>query len=109
VANLLGNMCRHSGYFYPALERHGILPPLIERCSDPDKGARWVFRRGTLGKAYDIVVATTQNIYAPCSSYGGCYSEGLLLVAALGLASSASLLTSAASCAAVVSVLNQLL
>jgi hypothetical protein len=42
VANLLGNMCRHSGYFYPALERHGILPPLIERCSDTDKGARWV-------------------------------------------------------------------
>jgi hypothetical protein len=41
VANLLGNMCRHSGYFYPALERHGILPPLIERCSDTDKGARW--------------------------------------------------------------------
>ncbi|KAF8056751.1 hypothetical protein HT031_006249 [Scenedesmus sp. PABB004] len=40
VANLLGNMCRHSGYFYPALERHGILAPLIERCSDPDKGAR---------------------------------------------------------------------
>lgn len=42
VANLLGNMCRHSGYFYPALDRHGILPPLIELCSDSDKGARWV-------------------------------------------------------------------
>ncbi|WIA21240.1 hypothetical protein OEZ85_000481 [Tetradesmus obliquus] len=40
VANLLGNMCRHSGYFYPALDRHGILPPLIELCSDSDKGAR---------------------------------------------------------------------
>ncbi|WIA41543.1 hypothetical protein OEZ86_008912 [Tetradesmus obliquus] len=39
VANLLGNMCRHSGYFYPALDRHGILPPLIELCSDSDKGA----------------------------------------------------------------------
>eukprot|EP00775_Hariotina_reticulata_P001705 gene1705-2051_t len=29
-----------NGYFYPALERHGILLPLIQRCSDPDKGAR---------------------------------------------------------------------
>jgi fused-like protein len=40
VCNLIGNMCRHSGYFYGALERHGVLPPLIERCGDPDKGTR---------------------------------------------------------------------
>lgn len=31
VCNLLGNLCRHSGYFYSALERHGLLTPLIER------------------------------------------------------------------------------
>lgn len=40
VCNLLGNMCRHSAYFYGALERHGLLPPLIERCTDPDKTTR---------------------------------------------------------------------
>lgn len=45
VANLLGNMCRHSGFFYPSLDRYGILPPLIDRCSDPDKGARSVCKQ----------------------------------------------------------------
>ncbi len=28
------------GYFYPALERYQLLPPLIDRCADADKGAR---------------------------------------------------------------------
>lgn len=32
VCNLVGNMCRHSGFFYSALERHGLLVPLIDRC-----------------------------------------------------------------------------
>lgn len=40
VCNLVGNLCRHSSYFYTALERFGVLPLLIERCCDPDKGAR---------------------------------------------------------------------
>ncbi|KAK9823151.1 hypothetical protein WJX72_000639 [[Myrmecia] bisecta] len=40
VCNLLGNMCRHSDYFYSALERHALLPPLIERCQDPDRSTR---------------------------------------------------------------------
>ncbi|GIM09257.1 hypothetical protein Vretimale_13139, partial [Volvox reticuliferus] len=40
VCNLVGNMCRHSAYFYGALERHGLLPPLIDRCADPDKTTR---------------------------------------------------------------------
>lgn len=40
TANLVGNMCRHSGYFYGALHKAGVLPPLIELCSDSDKGAR---------------------------------------------------------------------
>ncbi|KAG2425226.1 hypothetical protein HYH02_015053 [Chlamydomonas schloesseri] len=38
--NLVGNMCRHSAYFYGALERHSLLPPLIDRCADPDKTTR---------------------------------------------------------------------
>lgn len=40
ACNLIGNMCRHSGFFYSALERHGLLQPLIDRCSDPDKSTR---------------------------------------------------------------------
>ncbi|KAL6765063.1 armadillo-type protein [Haematococcus lacustris] len=40
VCNLLGNMCRHSAYFYSALERQGLVGPLIDRCSDADKSTR---------------------------------------------------------------------
>ncbi len=40
VCNLLGNMCRHSAFFYSALERHGLVQPLIERCQDPDRSTR---------------------------------------------------------------------
>ena len=40
VCNLLGNMCRHSAYFYSALDEHGLLPPLIQRCNDSDRSTR---------------------------------------------------------------------
>lgn len=40
TANLVGNMCRHSGFFYTVLQKAGVLPPLIQLCSDSDKGAR---------------------------------------------------------------------
>ena len=40
VCNLLGNMCRHSAYFYSALDKHGLLPPLIQRCNDSDRSTR---------------------------------------------------------------------
>jgi fused-like protein len=40
VCNLLGNMCRHSAFFYPAFERHALTAPLIERCADGDKNTR---------------------------------------------------------------------
>uniref|UniRef100_A0A7S3VLZ8 non-specific serine/threonine protein kinase n=1 Tax=Dunaliella tertiolecta TaxID=3047 RepID=A0A7S3VLZ8_DUNTE len=40
VCNLLGNMCRHSAFFYSALDRHGLVGPLIERCQDADKSTR---------------------------------------------------------------------
>ncbi|XP_057429664.1 serine/threonine-protein kinase TIO isoform X3 [Lotus japonicus] len=36
----LGNMCRHSAYFYSSLARHQIVSILIDRCSDPDKRTR---------------------------------------------------------------------
>ena len=42
--NLLGNMCRHSGYFYEHIARHGILDALIARCEDSDKTVRTFFQ-----------------------------------------------------------------
>ncbi|KAL2896573.1 Serine/threonine-protein kinase TIO [Bienertia sinuspersici] len=37
---VVGNMCRHSSYFYDPLARHGIISVLIDRCTDPDKHTR---------------------------------------------------------------------
>lgn len=37
VLNLIGNMCRHSGYFYKKLNSHGILKYCISLCEDDDK------------------------------------------------------------------------
>jgi hypothetical protein len=50
TANLVGNMCRHSGYFYTVLHKAGVLPPLIQLCSDSDKGARWAAARCLAGR-----------------------------------------------------------
>jgi hypothetical protein len=40
TCNLVGNMCRYSGYFYAQLAAQGLLPPLIERCRDEDRSTR---------------------------------------------------------------------
>ncbi|KAL2326660.1 hypothetical protein Fmac_025718 [Flemingia macrophylla] len=40
ACSALGNMCRHSAYFYSSFARHRIVDILIERCSDPDKRTR---------------------------------------------------------------------
>lgn len=37
VLNLIGNMCRHSGYFYSSLKNNGILKQCITLCEDEDK------------------------------------------------------------------------
>ncbi len=37
ILNLIGNMCRHSGYFYKKLNQHGLLKHCISLCEDPDK------------------------------------------------------------------------
>jgi fused-like protein len=37
VLNLIGNMCRHSGFFYKKLAAHGILKLCISLCEDEDK------------------------------------------------------------------------
>ena len=40
TCNLLGNMCRHSGYFYERIARRGVLNSLIDRCEDVDRTTR---------------------------------------------------------------------
>lgn len=40
TCSALGNMCRHSSYFYGSLARSRIISLLIDRCSDPDKRTR---------------------------------------------------------------------
>ncbi|XP_057970739.1 serine/threonine-protein kinase TIO [Malania oleifera] len=40
ACNAVGNMCRHSSYFYSALAKHRIIGLLIDRCADPDKRTR---------------------------------------------------------------------
>ncbi|XP_004307883.1 PREDICTED: serine/threonine-protein kinase TIO-like [Fragaria vesca subsp. vesca] len=40
ACSALGNMCRHSSYFYSSLARNQIIGLLIDRCSDPDKRTR---------------------------------------------------------------------
>eukprot|EP00756_Hemistasia_phaeocysticola_P032098 Hpha_TRINITY_DN16393_c2_g3::TRINITY_DN16393_c2_g3_i1::g.60102::m.60102/K06228/FU; fused len=40
VCNLLGNMCRHSSFFYESLQRHGLVTALIQRCADENVNVR---------------------------------------------------------------------
>ncbi|KAK6946001.1 hypothetical protein RJ641_013545 [Dillenia turbinata] len=37
ACSAVGNMCRHSSYFYKALALHGIIHLLIDRCADQDR------------------------------------------------------------------------
>ena len=40
MLNLLGNMCRHTKYFYLILEKEGLIDQCTARCEDPDKLVR---------------------------------------------------------------------
>ncbi|KAL3635049.1 hypothetical protein CASFOL_022103 [Castilleja foliolosa] len=40
TCSAIGNMCRHSSYFYNLLAKHQIIGVLIDRCADPDKRTR---------------------------------------------------------------------
>ncbi|KAL0340841.1 UNVERIFIED_CONTAM: Serine/threonine-protein kinase TIO [Sesamum radiatum] len=40
TCSAIGNMCRHSSYFYNLLAKHHIVGVLIDRCADPDKRTR---------------------------------------------------------------------
>ncbi|KAL0478209.1 serine/threonine-protein kinase TIO [Acrasis kona] len=40
TCNLIGNMCRHSFFFYEALQKCNALPELVKKCRDPDQNTR---------------------------------------------------------------------
>ncbi|PRP76426.1 hypothetical protein PROFUN_12038 [Planoprotostelium fungivorum] len=40
MCNLIGNLCKHSAYFYEDLEKWDIIPALIECCAAPDKNTQ---------------------------------------------------------------------
>jgi len=40
VCSLIGNMCRHSAYFYDHLLQSGLIEAAIERCKDSDRNTR---------------------------------------------------------------------
>ena len=64
VCNLLGNMCRHSAYFYTALDRHGLLSPLIQRCTDNDRSTR-KFACFAIGNAGQLCVLVLVCVLSP--------------------------------------------
>lgn len=62
VCNLIGNMCRHSHYFYSALDRHGLIPPLIQRCSDPVGGVSSLHAVGASSSLHPNAVALVPRL-----------------------------------------------
>ncbi|GJN10615.1 hypothetical protein PR202_ga28723 [Eleusine coracana subsp. coracana] len=40
ACSAIGNMCRHSSYFYGSLSANKVIQLVVERCSDPDKRTR---------------------------------------------------------------------
>ncbi|MCO5586125.1 hypothetical protein L7F22_040065 [Adiantum nelumboides] len=40
ACNALGNMCRHTPFFYKEMVKHDIVNMLIDRCADPDRRTR---------------------------------------------------------------------
>jgi fused-like protein len=40
VCNLIGNICRHSAYFYDLLLKHDLIAAAIRCCQDPDRSTR---------------------------------------------------------------------
>jgi fused-like protein len=37
---LIGNLCRHTGFFYDKLLKNGLIDAAIDRCTDPDPNTR---------------------------------------------------------------------
>lgn len=53
ACNLAGNLCKHSDYFYGAIQRTDLLKILFERCGDEEGNARRMacFAVGNVGRA----------------------------------------------------------
>ena len=57
VCNLIGNLCRHTGFFYEKLLKYGLISAAIECCRDPDRNTRKFacFAVGNAGFHNDIL------------------------------------------------------
>jgi fused-like protein len=40
VLNLIGNLCRHTNYFYEIMQKYDLIKECIRLCEDPDRSAR---------------------------------------------------------------------
>lgn len=57
VCNLIGNLCRHTSYFYERLLQHKLIQAAIDCCKDPDRNTRKFacFAVGNAGFHTDIL------------------------------------------------------
>ena len=57
VCNLIGNLCRHTAYFYDKLLKAGLIDAAIERCTDKDPNTRKFacFAVGNAGFHNDLI------------------------------------------------------
>lgn len=79
TCNLIGNLCRHLPTFYPALQKHRLLPILISNCEDKDVNTRKFacFAIGNAGGMTQLAphlhsLNKTAAIYFPCKSICDC-------------------------------------
>ena len=70
ACNALGNMCRHSGFFYDDFADRGALTGLIERCGDSDRTTRKFacFAIGNAGFHGDRLYAHLAEAAAPLTA-----------------------------------------
>jgi hypothetical protein len=70
ACNALGNMCRHSGFFYDDFADRGALTGLIERCGDSDRTTRKFacFAIGNAGFHGDRLYAHLAKAAAPLTA-----------------------------------------
>ena len=68
--NLVGNMCRHSGDFYPLLRQHGLIPLIVACCADRDGSCRKFacFAIGNAGFHSSLLYADLEVCIAPLVS-----------------------------------------
>ena len=67
ACNLLGNVCRHSGYFYGTFAKLRVVRALAARCADPDPTTRKFacFALGNAGFHSDALYGDLRDAVAP--------------------------------------------